>query len=99
MKKIQFFIITKSVGIYLNVLSYVNLEVAKNKAYELFSQPRKGRIKKEKMPKTLQNVTYETFECQNEKFQTYIWHGNDEIILLVHGWESNASRWKNYYFI
>ncbi|MDN3678707.1 alpha/beta hydrolase [Flavobacterium paronense] len=46
------------------------------------------------MPKTLQNVTYETFECQNEKFQTYIWHGNDEIILLVHGWESNASRWK-----
>ncbi|MDN3678708.1 hypothetical protein QWY90_15600 [Flavobacterium paronense] len=51
MKKIQFFIITKSVGIYLNVLSYVNLEVAKNKAYELFSQPRKGRIKKEKCQK------------------------------------------------
>lgn len=113
MKKIQFFIITKSIGLYLNALSYVNLEEAKNKAYQLFSQPRKGRIKKEKLPKTLQNVTYETFEYLTEKFQTYIWHGtrgdtseselakqserseaNEEIILLVHGWESNASRWK-----
>ena len=94
MKKIQYFIITKSIGLYLNALSYINLEEAKNKAYQLFSQPRKGRIKKEKLPKTLQNVTYETFEYNAEKFQTYIWHGNEEIILLVHGWESNASRWK-----
>ena len=94
MKKIQFFIVTKSIGLYLNMLSYVNLEEAKNKAYQLFSQPRKGRIKKEKLPKTLQNITYETFEYNAEKFQTYIWHGNEEIILLVHGWESNASRWK-----
>ncbi|MEO5777401.1 MAG: alpha/beta fold hydrolase [Flavobacterium sp.] len=104
MKKIQFFIITKSIGLYLNALSYINLEEAKNKAYQLFSQPRKGRIKKEKLPKTLQNATHETFEYQTEKFQTYIWHGtrggaerseaNEEAILLVHGWESNASRWK-----
>ena len=76
------------------MLSYVNLEEAKNKAYQLFSSPRKGKIKKEKLPKTLQNVTYETFEYESEKFQTYIWKGNEEIILLVHGWESNASRWK-----
>ncbi|QBZ98987.1 alpha/beta hydrolase [Flavobacterium sangjuense] len=94
MKKIQYYILTKSIGLYLNALSYVNLEEAKSKAYRLFSQPRKGRIKKEKLPKTLQNVTYETFAYQTEKFQTYIWHGNEEIILLVHGWESNASRWK-----
>ena len=94
MQKIQYFIITKSIGKYLNLMSYVNLEKAKSKAYQLFSQPRKGRIKKEKMPKTLQNVTYESFQYENEKFQTYIWNGNEEIILLIHGWESNASRWK-----
>lgn len=94
MKKIQFFIITKSIGLYLNILSYINLDKAKDQAYQLFSQPKKGRIKKEKLPKTLQNVTYETFEYQTEKFQTYIWQGNEEIILLIHGWESNASRWK-----
>lgn len=108
MKKIQFFIITKTIGLYLNTLSYVNLENAKNKAYQLFSQPRKGKLKKEHLPKTLQSAALETFEYHNEKFQAYIWKGtrgnpeasgerskaNKDIILLVHGWESNASRWK-----
>ncbi|WP_445452548.1 alpha/beta hydrolase [Flavobacterium sp. 25HG05S-40] len=94
MQKIQFFIITKTIGAYLNLLSYFNLEKAKNKAYQLFSSPRKGRLKKEHLPKTLQSATLETFEYNNEKFLTYIWPGNEEIILLVHGWESNASRWK-----
>lgn len=94
MQKIQFFIITKSIGIYLNLLSYINLDHATSKAYQLFSSPRKGKLKKEHLPKTLQSATLETFEYNNEKFQTYIWKGNEEIILLVHGWESNASRWK-----
>jgi hypothetical protein len=104
MKKIQYLILTKSIGFYLNALSYFNLEKAKIQAYQLFSQPRKGKIKKEKLPKTLQSAAFETFEYHNEKFQAYIWKGtrgaaelsevNEDIILLVHGWESNASRWK-----
>ena len=94
MRKIQFFIITKSIGVYLNILSYINLDKAKIKAYQLFSQPRKGRLSKEKLPKTLQSAKLETFQYNNENFNTYIWQGNEEIILLVHGWESNASRWK-----
>jgi pimeloyl-ACP methyl ester carboxylesterase len=104
MKKIQYLILTKSIGFYLNALSYVNIEKAKIKAYQLFSQPRRGKIKKEKLPKTLQSAALETFEYHNEKFQAYIWKGtrgaaegseaNSEVILLVHGWESNASRWK-----
>lgn len=77
MQKIQFFIITKSIGIYLNLLSYINLENAKSKAYQLFSQPRKGRLKKEHLPKTLQSATLETFEYNQEKFQTYLWKGNE----------------------
>lgn len=94
MQKIQFFIITKSIGLYLNLMSYINLENAKSKAYMLFSSPRKGRLNKKKLPKTLQSATLETLQYQNEKIQAYIWKGNEEIILLVHGWESNASRWK-----
>lgn len=94
MQKIQYFIITKSFGIYLNLLSYFNLEKAKKRAYQLFSQPRKGKLYRERLPKTLQNATLETFHYNNEKFQTYIWQGNQEIILLTHGWESNSSRWK-----
>ncbi|WP_293873541.1 alpha/beta fold hydrolase [Flavobacterium sp.] len=70
------------------------MEKAKNKAYQLFSQPRKGQLTKELLPKTLQDATLETFQYNNENFQTYIWQGNEEIILLMHGWESNTSRWK-----
>ena len=94
MKKIQFFILAKSIGFYLNCLSYFNVEKAKNKAYQLFSQPKKGRLKKDFLPKTLLSATHETFEFQKEEIQTYIWKGNEEIILLIHGWESNSSRWK-----
>lgn len=94
MKKIQFFIITKSIGLFLNWTSYTNLKRAKLRAYQLFSQPRKGRIYRANLPKTLQIATLETFHYDGEDFQTYIWQGSDEIILLVHGWESNASRWK-----
>ena len=75
MKKIQYFILTKSIGLYLNILSYFNLKTATYKAYQLFSQPRKGRINIEKIPITLQNATRETFEYENEKFQTYLWQG------------------------
>jgi predicted alpha/beta hydrolase family esterase len=94
MKKIQLYILVKSIGLYLNCLSYFNAEKAKSSAYKLFSQPRKGRIKKEKLPKTLQSATLETFQYKDENFQTYIWQGDENIILLIHGWESNSSRWK-----
>ncbi|HNP32742.1 MAG TPA: alpha/beta fold hydrolase [Flavobacterium sp.] len=94
MKKIKFFIITKSVGFLINLTSYTALEKAKLQAYRLFSSPRKGKLHRENLPKTLRNTTLETFHYDGEDFQTYIWPGNEEIILLVHGWESNASRWK-----
>jgi len=42
----------------------------------------------------LQHAALETLQFNGENFQTYIWQGNQDIILLVHGWESNASRWK-----
>jgi len=94
MQKIQFYLLTKSIGMYLNLMSYVNLENAKSKAYQLFSSPRKGKLNKDNLPKTLQSAEFETLEYKGEKIQTYIWKGNEQVILLVHGWESNTSRWK-----
>lgn len=94
MKKIQYFLITKSVGLYINLISYFFPEKAKQIAYAIFSQPRKGKIKNGKLPKTLQNAQQETLHYDGEDFQTYLWQGSEEIILLLHGWESNAARWK-----
>lgn len=94
MKKIQYFIITKLVGLYINLISLFHPEKAKHIAYTIFSQPRKGKIKNGKLPKTLQSAEQETLTYDGENFQVYTWKGSEEIILLLHGWESNASRWK-----
>ncbi len=91
----MFFIFTKSIGLYINLLSYVFPKKASQIAYAFFSEPREGKLSKSKLPQILQEAQTETFQHEGHYFQTYTWKGNDTVILLVHGWESNASRWEN----
>ncbi len=63
-------------------------------AYGYFSEPRKGKLSPSNLPEILQEATLETIHCNQHHFQTYTWQGNKTKILLVHGWESNASRWE-----
>jgi predicted alpha/beta hydrolase family esterase len=95
MKKTLYFIFTKSIGLYINVLSFVFPEKATQLAYALFSEPRIGKLSKDTLPKVLQEAENETFKHNEDHFQSYTWKGNENTILLVHGWESNASRWEN----
>jgi pimeloyl-ACP methyl ester carboxylesterase len=95
MKKMMFFIFTKSIGLYINLLSYVFPKKASQIAYAFFSEPRVGKLSKAKLPQILQEAQTETFQQEGHSFQTYTWKGNNTVILLVHGWESNASRWEN----
>jgi esterase/lipase len=94
MKKALYFLLTKSIGIYINLISFVFPEKATQIAHGYFSEPRKGKLTKEKLPKTLQSAYSETILHKDEIIQTYIWKGNETVILLIHGWESNSSRWK-----
>jgi pimeloyl-ACP methyl ester carboxylesterase len=95
MSKIIYFLFTKSIGLYINLLGFLYPKKATQLAYQFFSEPRDGKLKKEKLPSILQNVTSETFFDSKNHTQVYIWEGNENKILLVHGWESNASRWEN----
>lgn len=95
MKKTIYFFFTKSIGLYINLLSFVSPGKATQLAYSLFSKPRKGKLSKINLPKVLQTAEKETFQHSNHSFQAYTWKGNEKTILLVHGWESNASRWEN----
>ncbi len=94
MEKIKNFILAKSIGLYLNLLSYVKPEKASLLAYRFFSEPRTGRLTKDNLPEVLKEADFETVKHNDQDFQTYLWKGNDNVILLVHGWESNASRWE-----
>lgn len=94
MHKIKRFLLTKSIGMYLNILSYTRPKKASLLAYRLFSEPRDGRLHKDRLPEILKSAQSETFRYDGHEMQSYKWNGNGHVILLVHGWESNASRWE-----
>lgn len=94
MKKTFYFLLTKSIGSYINLLSYIFPTKATKMAHGYFSEPRKGKFTKDKLPKTLKEAVSETIIHNDNIIQTYIWKGNETVVLLIHGWESNSSRWK-----
>lgn len=95
MKKVSFYILAKSYGLYINLLSYIYPKKSLEIAYKLFSNPRKGKFEKGKLPKTIQRAKIVNHKIDGFEFCSYVWQGsNPETILLCHGWESNPSRWK-----
>jgi len=95
MKNLSYFLFTKSIGLYINSLSFVFPKKATQLAHKFFSEPRTGKLSKDNLPKILQESHSETFQYEEDCIQTYTWKGNKTIILLIHGWESNSSRWEN----
>jgi pimeloyl-ACP methyl ester carboxylesterase len=55
---------------------------------------RQGKLDATNLPPFLAEAEKETFEKNGQNFQTYIWKGDEKIIFLIHGWESNTARWK-----
>ncbi len=94
MKRFLFFITTKSYGAYINLLCFIAPKKATLLAYSLFSQPRKGKLNTTNLPPFLAEAQKETFDKNGQSFQTYLWKGDEKIIFLIHGWESNSARWK-----
>ena len=94
MAKLKYFLLTKSLGFYLNILVYIFPKKAQTLSYTLFSTPRKGKLQKDKLPSFLKNHVSEQLIYNNYTIQTYTWKGTTDVILLVHGWESNTSRWE-----
>jgi esterase/lipase len=94
MKKIKYFLLTKAIGFGLNSWSYIQPNKATQIAYRLFSEPRRGKLTKDNLPDVLKNVPSQRFPADKTHLETYIWKGNSTVLLLVHGWESNTSRWE-----
>jgi pimeloyl-ACP methyl ester carboxylesterase len=81
------------IGTYYNAISFISNALAANKAILLFSIPRKGKIK-EDHEDFLGTAFQEELKFENYPIMTYRWLGKKDTVLLVHGWESNAARWK-----
>ncbi len=85
--------LVKIIGSYFNILSLFSLKYAAKKALNLFSTPRKGNVTKSQSD-FLDAAIKDVLLYDNLKITTYHWEGNKETMLLAHGWESNAARWK-----
>jgi alpha-beta hydrolase superfamily lysophospholipase len=94
MKKLKYLLFAKSIGFYINALSFVAPKKAVQKAYTIFSTPRKGKIQIDAIPEVLKSAEAVAFEFKGKTIQTYIWKGNETVLFLIHGWESNSARWK-----
>lgn len=86
-------VLVKSVGNYINLLSYISKQYAASKALNLFMKPRKGKVL-ESQTDFLNSALKEEFNYKGNAIMTYRWTGSKPTILLAHGWESNSSRWE-----
>lgn len=86
--------IFKSIGKVINFTSILSPKLAAHLSIKLFSTPQKGAIQN-RDSKFLKNAIQEDAFYENIKIKTYRWPGNKDTVLLAHGWESNANRWKD----
>ena len=88
-------IIAKSIGKYLNLLSFIVPNYTAKKTLEIFAKVRKGKIGEDKTFPRLEEGKQSRFHCNGHEIQRYHWKGSGKKILLLHGWESNTHRWRN----
>ncbi|MEE9363280.1 MAG: alpha/beta hydrolase [Cellulophaga sp.] len=81
-------------GFYFNSLAIFSSKKAAKKAFMLFCSPRKGKVLPHQK-EYLDQAKHEIISTNGVALQTYKWEGKKEIILLLHGWESNVFRWRN----
>ena len=83
----------KIIGSSINFISHISTPFAVHLAFQLFSRPQKGKAKKMDA-EFLSTSIQKELSYQGINIMTYQWVGKKDTILLVHGWESNTSRWK-----
>ncbi len=86
-------LIAKSIGSFLNALSWISPKTSAKLAIKLFSTPRRPKLKEDEND-FLMTAYREDVKYEDLNIMTYRWIGNKETVLLAHGWESNAYRWK-----
>ncbi|MGJ8685255.1 MAG: alpha/beta fold hydrolase [Nonlabens sp.] len=85
--------IPKMYGFYFNILSLFSQEKAGKLALKVFSTPRRGRISEHQI-EFLNSARQQRIAFKDGLFMLYHWKGDGPTVLLNHGWESNAFRWK-----
>lgn len=86
-------LITRSIGLYLNLLAVISPRKAGRKGFYLFCRPLRRKVK----PHHFEFLdTAEKFDLRydGKRVQGYRWGKGAKKILLLHGWESHSYFWK-----
>ena len=86
-------ILPKLIGICLNAICIFSPRKAGQLALKLFATPRKREIT-QRQNEFLNSSERKTLDYEGLDIMTYNWTGAGKTVLLVHGWESHAARWK-----
>ena len=87
-------VLPKLIGGTYNATAYIFPELAASWAFLTFCRIRKGGVGPGQAT-FLASANSVTREINSLKIREYQWQGPGDTVLLVHGWESNAGRWRN----
>ncbi len=87
--------IAKIIGAYLNFLSLLAPKLAGKQGFLFFCYPFKAKLKADQQS-FLDTADSETIAVDRIPVRLYRWGSGKEQVLFVHGWQSNAYRWKSY---
>jgi pimeloyl-ACP methyl ester carboxylesterase len=80
-------------GKIINTTAWIAPSFAGRMSLKIFSKPRSGRPN-ERQSLYLNTANSFVMEGENGKIQCYHWKNSGPLVLLMHGWESNAGRWQ-----
>jgi pimeloyl-ACP methyl ester carboxylesterase len=88
-------LITRFIGIYLNVLGIIAPGLAGKKGFMLFCRPFRLRMNSKQL-EFLNSAEKFTITSNGISVQAYKWGTGKKKILFIHGWQSHTYRWKAY---
>jgi pimeloyl-ACP methyl ester carboxylesterase len=81
-------------GSSVKLISKLSAKRAQRWAYYGFAHPFKGRLMSTRLPAILEEAQGFRYASNKFSIQSYYWKNDGPVVLLAHGWESNASRWE-----
>jgi pimeloyl-ACP methyl ester carboxylesterase len=84
----------KAVGSGLNTMAVVVPKSTGRLTLNLFCRPLKGRKYSAKETAFLEQADWTTLDFEGQPIQCYSWGNGPKKVLLVHGFNSNAARWR-----
>jgi pimeloyl-ACP methyl ester carboxylesterase len=88
-------IMSKLIGLYLNILALVVPRIAGKKGFELFCYPFRGKMS-DRHKEFLMSAQQFRIQSGEKPVQCYQWGNGSKNVLFLHGWQSHTFRWKAY---